>query len=756
MRIWTISVVALILLGVASTTEAGSSWPIVSPLSSPPEADRAPLPLSCIESFIFVTEYASGKLTGIDIVSGGTTLVTSGLGNPTGVAISGDESTAYVVESGTGTLVAIDLRPNSFGVITQVVNGLSSPFGIALDAAGEVAYVTESGSGELSVVELSTGVVSLVTSGLGDPRGVATNPLDVAGSEPSFVYLTEAATGELSAVDVWPSPSFGSIYALTSGLAAPEGLALNATNTTAFVAETGSGELSSVDIVQASPTFGIITRVTLGLSQPSGVAIDSAATTAYVTEAASGEVSAVNLRTGSTTLVIDGLDEPKGIALACIGLTDTDQDGIPDVVELNGVRDTDGNLVADMATLGADPCRKTVAVEIDFMVGALDGHSHRPMPGAIAEAVDAFNNAPVPAVSLCPFAGFPIQSSGVNLVVDVDDPIAEVEAMSFGSGFETAKAANFEVARRPYFHYNLWVHNLSPGLGYSGIAEIHGNDLIVSLGSWPNQVGTLPQQSGTFMHELGHNLGFGHGGGDHVNGKPNYLSVMSYSFQTVGLYNGTTGVTRIDYSREELPQLDEFSLDENAGIGDRTLFTVWRDLQFNLRAGQGDGPLDWTGNDFDSDGVTDNDSPVNVDINGDGICVTSGSNGVLDTLPTGDDVVLLGAFIHDGPNHKCDTAAMGDDVQYRAVGTTQTTDLTGFDDWVNLDYIFTDDPSYANGVHEVPDEPELTFEDAQVIEEFWATVTPAQDDGTRVLIIVVAVILAATTLAVIVWYLRRR
>ena len=27
-------------------------------------------------------------------------------------------------------------------------------------------------------------------------------------------------------------------------------------------------------------------------------------------------------------------------------------------------------------------------------------------------------------------------------------------------------------------------------------------------------VGTIPQQAGTFMHELGHNLNLGHGGGD--------------------------------------------------------------------------------------------------------------------------------------------------------------------------------------------------------------------------------------------------
>ena len=31
------------------------------------------------------------------------------------------------------------------------------------------------------------------------------------------------------------------------------------------------------------------------------------------------------------------------------------------------------------------------------------------------------------------------------------------------------------------------------------------------------------------MHELGHNLGLRHGGGDDTRCKPNYLSIMSYA-----------------------------------------------------------------------------------------------------------------------------------------------------------------------------------------------------------------------------------
>ena len=38
-------------------------------------------------------------------------------------------------------------------------------------------------------------------------------------------------------------------------------------------------------------------------------------------------------------------------------------------------------------------------------------------------------------------------------------------------------------------------------------------------------------QAAAFMHELGHTLGLLHGGGDDINFKPNYVSVMNYLWE---------------------------------------------------------------------------------------------------------------------------------------------------------------------------------------------------------------------------------
>lgn len=71
----------------------------------------------------------------------------------------------------------------------------------------------------------------------------------------------------------------------------------------------------------------------------------------------------------------------------------------------------------------------------------------------------------------------------------------------------------------------------------SGAAYIGGNELMVTFGdpSWGTMTPALndTDRAGTFMHELGHTLGLNHGGdpSDGHNDKPNYKSVMNYTWQ---------------------------------------------------------------------------------------------------------------------------------------------------------------------------------------------------------------------------------
>ena len=130
----------------------------------------------------------------------------------------------------------------------------------------------------------------------------------------------------------------------------------------------------------------------------------------------------------------------------------------------------------------------------------------------------------------------------------------------------------------------------------SGIAELPGNDFMVTLGgktaAWIAAAGGMrPAEAGTFMHELGHNLDLRHGGfEDAPNCKPNYQSVMTYTRQVPYI-----DPTRpLDYSRELLPPLNESALDEPDGVGGATGNVVFG-VNGAARVASAAGPIDWNG-----------------------------------------------------------------------------------------------------------------------------------------------------------------
>lgn len=265
----------------------------------------------------------------------------------------------------------------------------------------------------------------------------------------------------------------------------------------------------------------------------------------------------------------------------CESEEDADGDGLLDGWEACGYdHDGDGNIDVDLPAMGADPEHKDIFVEIDYMAGV---HSHRPSEWAMQTIIDSFDRAPV---------SNPDGTTGIHLHVDYgrDAPLTWaggtwgtlsrsnelIHRDNFGTcvdnryqwdEFKVIKASHFPESRLPIFHYNLWVHSLCPEYGtVSGIAYLASSDFIVSSGAFAGNAGP---EAGTFMHELGHNLGLHHGGNDDTNYKPNYLSVMNYSFQFHGLIvKQDTGMFNdgyYDYSRYNL-SLDERALDEEEGL----------------------------------------------------------------------------------------------------------------------------------------------------------------------------------------------
>jgi hypothetical protein len=252
---------------------------------------------------------------------------------------------------------------------------------------------------------------------------------------------------------------------------------------------------------------------------------------------------------------------------------DQDGDGIPDSWETNGVQVSLNGVKKHLNLDGASPRHKDIFVWVAWMEDAT--HSHKPTQQALDIVEAAFHAAPV--------HDNPDGKDGIELhVIFANDvfpdlkPLKEQATLGTSPGgdynwseFYKLKKQVFPKELEGVFHFCAFIHEMGGQKGASGMSpDIGAYDFIVSLGQFANRegkpVGTNQDQAGTFMHELGHNLGLDHGGADKVNNKPNYLSVMNYLFQMQGLnYKGSDG--HFDYSRFAV-DFDENSIDTSRGM----------------------------------------------------------------------------------------------------------------------------------------------------------------------------------------------
>jgi len=409
---------------------------------------------------------------------------------------------------------------------------------------------------------------------------------------------------------------------------------------------------------------------------------------------------------------------PPVVPAACPNGSTTDRDGdaLLDCWETDGI-DFNGDGITDLklydvnqdgmidTTEAADPNHKDIYLEIDWM------DQHQPNPTVLDNVINSFASAPVPNPDDTPGIRLHIQTDE-NAVVHNNDLAFEpctdpaepgvpdfdaVKGARFGTAVERAAADSINVlnAKRFAVHYVLFAHNLQGRGTTSGCAELPGNDLVVSLGGcsvvrdieicWPraffHTVGSIDQQAGTLMHELGHNLNLRHGGGDTVNCKPNYLSVMSYGRQ----FDSAPIIDRsLDYSPDGLLPLDESNLNEAIGIngpaGDQTAY----------------GPL------------TDSPPPVGAPAQAvllrDAWIVVTPADQPIDWNKDGDfeDAAVAEDINHLSARGGCSPSP-----------SPPEEPLQGFNDWSNLKYNFRASIDFADGVHlTVLSAPEINLEQA--------------------------------------------
>lgn len=311
--------------------------------------------------------------------------------------------------------------------------------------------------------------------------------------------------------------------------------------------------------------------------------------------------------------------------------------------------DEDGLDGCEEAWAGGNAGHKDIFVECDYMEQDFDGdgridptkgeHTHKLKSEAVENIVAVFANAPVtnPAAaceggprhgkactSTTDCLNYACDTEGITLHLDQGElgggnPLPHQLFLDFtsrrgGDNFYDIKDANFEVVgglftRASVYHYCVLAHMASEEKpSSSGEAEFFGNDFFLTLGGWPDEDGkpggTVKDQTGTFLHEIGHNLGLHHGGGGGVsliqqliNRKPNYQSVMNYSFQSTGMGG------YFDFSSSALDPLVETNLDETVGLTEAGAPPVnplptahFCSASNRFVKGAGSGPVDWNCN----------------------------------------------------------------------------------------------------------------------------------------------------------------
>ncbi len=318
--------------------------------------------------------------------------------------------------------------------------------------------------------------------------------------------------------------------------------------------------------------------------------------------------------------------------------TDADGDGIPDANELPGTT----YLGMPLHDWGARQGVMDIFVHVSYMVGDTpsDFPGLFPRPEALEKVQQAFANQTADGRNFA--VHFDVgDTSAYSQLVHPDIERYNLDGKSHALpwsqtigwsihydgdvDFFQLKADFLPVNKRQIFHFMV-MGNDSPYFG--GLGERPGNDFLVIPPShidpfeseeW--RLYTVNRQADVIMHELGHNLGLGHGGDESENYKPNYISIMNYMYSGMPLigddyegdryyyyqhsrvfnyeqsnpyatlyYGGafyTRDLTRsvystdyaIDFSDGSSADIHEGSIDESNGLG-RT-GSVWVDFNGN-------------------------------------------------------------------------------------------------------------------------------------------------------------------------------
>jgi sugar lactone lactonase YvrE len=252
--------------------------------------------------------YGTGVAPQITFPPGKQVSVSSGLKNPSGVAVDA-LGNVFFAESGTGNVYKETVSLTAYARYsysrTTIASGLQQPTGLALDGAGNI-YVATPSLVYKEALSHGSYVQSKIVTDLTDLVGIA---VDRSGN----LYLTSSVVGNVHKETLQTNGSYTET-AIGYGIVSPTGVAVDGSGEI-FILSTKNGDLYT-ETLQANGSY-LQTTVPTGIFEPRNLTVDGNGNL-YLADPSHGEIDKLTLETNGgyvETIASFGLTEPSGLAV---------------------------------------------------------------------------------------------------------------------------------------------------------------------------------------------------------------------------------------------------------------------------------------------------------------------------------------------------------------------------------------------------------------------------------------------------------
>jgi len=222
-------------------------------------------------------------------------------------AAAGSGVTAYVVDGG-DALLPVNLTTDTAG--SQITTGVSEPTAVAITPNGTTAYAADDGQNAVDPINTANNTA-------GTPITVDASPNDIAITPNGATAYVTAGSNAIDTVDL--SNNTAGTPITLSGSATLDAIAISPDGKTAYVADTMNGTVIPIDL--ATKAAGTPISVGSASSFPLSIAITPNGATAYVVNAQDGSVVPIDLSTATAGTPITIGTNALYVAIAPSGAT---------------------------------------------------------------------------------------------------------------------------------------------------------------------------------------------------------------------------------------------------------------------------------------------------------------------------------------------------------------------------------------------------------------------------------------------------